>query len=130
MGAAAGIPRLAEGARAEMYPNPTFPLLDSLGGGGGGGEAVKNHQRKTYKTRANICGVVTALLCCTKQQCKQERGENHLYCGLCSLSTCCAFGTVSDGNIYSSFSFSTNSTVPRKSTLSSHRAQVRQQHPK
>lgn len=128
MGAAAGIPQFAEGARAEMYPNPTFPLLYSLEGGE---KAVKNHQRKTYKTRANICGVVTAQnssLRCTKQRCKQERGENHLYCGLCSLSTCCAFGTVSDGNAYSSFSSSTNSAVPRKSRLSSRRARVRRQH--
>lgn len=32
VGAAAGIPWLGEGARAEVHPSPTFSLLDSLGG--------------------------------------------------------------------------------------------------
>lgn len=69
-------------------------------------------------------------LWCTEQQHKEEHGENHLHHGLC-FSTCCAFGTTSDGNSYTSVSDSMNANVPRKSrssSLSSHRVRVRLEH--
>lgn len=72
-------------------------------------------------------GLVTAQnspLCWAQQRCERERGDNYLHRGLCFLSACCAFGTVSDGNICS-FSGSSNGAVPRKSPASSRGARGR-----
>lgn len=66
-----------------------------------------------------------SLLCCTKQQCKWDHGEDYLHCGLSFLPTGCASGSVSNGNIYSSFSSSTNTPIPRKGTSEVAASQVR-----